>query len=150
MVLGRRFVLAGPLAHVVRLCALLCAGVTPLPSADQDLESDQEKASPFADPDTFKTATSSEGSMEGLDDVPDVSPMACSTLRQHLSVVPDRFDMEWQEMGCSYNIGGSTKVVLQDVWGRAKPGEMQVGAGVGATAVKLLQRLQQQADARAA
>jgi hypothetical protein len=30
-------------------------------------------------------------------------------------------------MGCSYTIAGATKVVLQGIWGRARPGEMQVG-----------------------
>jgi hypothetical protein len=35
-----------------------------------------------------------------------------------------------QGIGCSYAVHGSTKVVLQDVWGKAHPGQMQVG-GLG-------------------
>jgi hypothetical protein len=91
---------------------------------------DQEQQTPFSEQptfnDTFKTAADSLDDEEE-DAVPDVSPLACSTLRQHLSVQPETFDMEWQEMGCSYTIAGATKVVLQGIWGRARPGEMQVG-----------------------
>jgi hypothetical protein len=104
-------------------------------SSDQN-QPDQEQQTPFTDQptfnETFKTAAASldgsenEDEEEEEDAVPDVSPLACSTLRQHLSVQPETFDMEWQEMGCSYNIHGSTKVVLQGIWGRARPGEMQV------------------------
>jgi hypothetical protein len=31
-----------------------------------------------------------------------------------------------QGIGCSYNVNGATKVVLQDIWGKAYPGQMQV------------------------
>lgn len=31
-----------------------------------------------------------------------------------------------QALGCSYDISGQKKVVLQDVWGKAEPGQMQV------------------------
>jgi hypothetical protein len=34
-----------------------------------------------------------------------------------------------QGIGCSYAVHGSTKVVLQDVWGKAHPGQMQVRGG---------------------
>lgn len=34
-----------------------------------------------------------------------------------------------QGIGCSYHLGSSTKVVLQDVWGKAHPGQMQALMG---------------------
>eukprot|EP00879_Flechtneria_rotunda_P005971 GHRR01006278.1.p1 GENE.GHRR01006278.1~~GHRR01006278.1.p1 ORF type:complete len:428 (+),score=125.08 GHRR01006278.1:410-1693(+) len=86
-------------------------------------------ASPFDQLDTFKTAGSLETSDEEDAPVPDVSPLACSTFRQQMSVAPETFIMEWQEMGCSYNIHGHTKVVLQDIWGSARPSEMQALMG---------------------
>eukprot|EP00775_Hariotina_reticulata_P005626 gene5626-5865_t len=73
----------------------------------------------------LKPVQSSESLTAEEDEVPDMSPVACATLKQHMSVAPETFDMEWQEMGCSYNIQGTAKVVLQDIWGRAYPGEMQ-------------------------
>lgn len=114
-------------------------------SPDQN-QPDQEQQTPFGEQqgfhETFKTAAGSlAGSEDGDDDdedaVPDVSPLACSTLRQHLSVQPETFDMEWQEMGCSYNIQGTTKVVLQGIWGRAHPGEMQVRGAAAAAGAEL-------------
>ena len=36
--------------------------------------------------------------------------------------------LEWQRIGCSYRAATGTKVVLQDVYGKASPGEMQVRA----------------------
>jgi hypothetical protein len=105
---------------------------------DARLSTDQnttyQEQTPFGDQptfnETFKTAVGDDEASNDEDAeedaVPDVSPLACSTLRQHLSVQPETFDMEWQEMGCSYNIHGATKVVLQGIWGRARPGEMQV------------------------
>jgi hypothetical protein len=97
---------------------------------DQNPADQEQQQTPFSEQptfnDTFNTAVDSLDDAEE-DDVPDVSPLACSTLRQHLSVQPETFDMEWQEMGCSYTIHGATKVVLQGIWGRARPGEMQVG-----------------------
>ena len=38
----------------------------------------------------------------------------------------ERVEVEWQRIGCTYRIGGRTKVVLRDIWGKAVPGEMQV------------------------
>jgi hypothetical protein len=35
-------------------------------------------------------------------------------------------ELSWQRIGCSYRTATGTKVVLQDVYGRASPGEMQV------------------------
>jgi hypothetical protein len=37
-------------------------------------------------------------------------------------------DMVWKRVGCSYKAPGTDKVVLQDVWGCALSGEVQVGA----------------------
>lgn len=34
--------------------------------------------------------------------------------------------MEWQQIGCKYKVPGGQKTVLQDIWGKAFPGEMQV------------------------
>jgi hypothetical protein len=120
------------------------------PSIDQNAADQEQQQTPFNDQatfnDTFKTAQDSLNDEDEEDAVPDVSPLACSTLRQHLSVQPETFDMEWQEMGCSYTIHGATKVVLQGIWGRARPGEMQVrhGCSQGARSVagngKTLQR----------
>ncbi|KAF8066171.1 abcG22 [Scenedesmus sp. PABB004] len=72
---------------------------------------------------------SDSDSVHDEDDVPDVSPVACSTLRQHMSVAPERLTMEWQGMGCAYSSHGLVKVVLADVWGKAAPGEMQALMG---------------------
>lgn len=36
--------------------------------------------------------------------------------------------LEWQQLSCAYRVGGSRVLVLQDVWGQALPGEMQVRA----------------------
>lgn len=38
----------------------------------------------------------------------------------------ERVHLEWQGLGCSYNGSHGKLVVLQDVWGSALPGEMQV------------------------
>ncbi|KIY98282.1 ABC transporter G family protein, partial [Monoraphidium neglectum] len=38
-------------------------------------------------------------------------------------------ELEWQRIGCSYRAAAGTKVVLQDVYGRASPGEMQALLG---------------------
>jgi hypothetical protein len=43
----------------------------------------------------------------------------------------DPLELEWQRIGCSYRTATGTKVVLQDVYGRASPGEMQVGGAGG-------------------
>jgi ABC-type ATPase involved in cell division len=43
----------------------------------------------------------------------------------------DPLELEWQRIGCSYRTATGTKVVLQDVYGRAAPGEMQVRGGQG-------------------
>jgi hypothetical protein len=37
--------------------------------------------------------------------------------------------VEWQGVGCSYRLRGARKVVLHDIWGAAKSGEVQVGRG---------------------
>jgi hypothetical protein len=41
----------------------------------------------------------------------------------------ERAELEWRGLGCSYAVGGGIKAVMQDVWGKAAPGEMQVRAG---------------------
>jgi ATP-binding cassette, subfamily G (WHITE), member 2 len=51
---------------------------------------------------------------------------ATAVARQHLGAAVDRVTVEWQRLGCTYRVPGGTKVVLQDVWGIARPGEMQV------------------------
>lgn len=51
---------------------------------------------------------------------------AAAVARQHLGAAVDRVTVEWQRLGCTYRVPGGTKVVLQDVWGIARPGEMQV------------------------
>ena len=38
-------------------------------------------------------------------------------------------DLEWRGLGCSYRTSGGAKVVLADVWGAARPGEMQALLG---------------------
>ena len=38
-------------------------------------------------------------------------------------------ELEWQGIGCSYRAAGGAKVVLQDVYGAASPGEMQALLG---------------------
>jgi hypothetical protein len=43
-------------------------------------------------------------------------------------------DLEWRHIGCSYRSEAGTKVVLQDIFGRAAPGDMQVGQQAGARA----------------
>jgi hypothetical protein len=35
-------------------------------------------------------------------------------------------ELQWVRIGCSYRAATGTKVVLQDVYGKASPGEMQV------------------------
>jgi hypothetical protein len=42
-------------------------------------------------------------------------------------------ELQWQRIGCSYRAATGTKIVLQDVYGRASPGEMQVGMGADLT-----------------
>jgi len=76
---------------------------------------------------SIRSGQSSDSFTAEDDEVPDMSPAACGSLKQQISVTPETFEMEWQEMGCSYNVHGTAKVVLQDIWGRAYPGEMQVG-----------------------
>jgi hypothetical protein len=47
-----------------------------------------------------------------------------------LSVVEvQAVDLEWRRLGCSYRTNQGTKKVLEDVYGLAQPGEMQVGRG---------------------
>jgi hypothetical protein len=38
-------------------------------------------------------------------------------------------ELEWRKLSCSYQTNVGTKWVLEDVYGLAQPGEMQVGAG---------------------
>lgn len=45
-----------------------------------------------------------------------------------LEVKVERVHLEWQGVCCSYNSGPRKIVVLQDIWGQALPGEMQVRA----------------------
>ncbi len=40
-------------------------------------------------------------------------------------------ELEWQGIGCSYSTARGSKVVLQDVWGKAVPGQMKVGVHGG-------------------
>lgn len=48
-----------------------------------------------------------------------------ATVSEHLA--SEALTLEWQSIGCSYSVPGApTKVVLQDVWGKANPGQMQV------------------------
>jgi hypothetical protein len=75
---------------------------------------------------SFHSATSSDDSGVDEDAVPDVSLEACKTLRRTMSLVPDKMSLEWQDMGCTYQLRGAAKVVLQGISGRADPGEMQV------------------------
>eukprot|EP00878_Enallax_costatus_P022284 GHUV01023629.1.p1 GENE.GHUV01023629.1~~GHUV01023629.1.p1 ORF type:complete len:289 (+),score=30.03 GHUV01023629.1:747-1613(+) len=37
--------------------------------------------------------------------------------------------LQWETIGCTYKVHGVSKVVLQDVWGKAYPGEMQALMG---------------------
>lgn len=46
--------------------------------------------------------------------------------QQTLHVQPAPISIEWQGLGCSYRSGGGTTVVLEGVWGKALPGQMQV------------------------
>lgn len=36
------------------------------------------------------------------------------------------FSIEWQDIGCKYSTPVGQKTVLEGIWGRASPGEMQV------------------------
>jgi len=54
---------------------------------------------------------------------------AAAMARQHLGEAVERVTVEWQRLGCTYRVPGGSKVVLQDVWGIARPGEMQVRFG---------------------
>ena len=38
----------------------------------------------------------------------------------------ESYEMEWKDMGCSYDINGKKKVVLQGIYGAAHPAEMHV------------------------
>jgi hypothetical protein len=40
-------------------------------------------------------------------------------------------DLDWRGLGCSYKTSAGTKWVLDDVFGAAQPGEMQVGRLAG-------------------
>ena len=38
----------------------------------------------------------------------------------------ERAHLEWQQLSCTYNTPNGKIVVLDNIWGRASPGEMQV------------------------
>lgn len=59
----------------------------------------------------------------------------------------ERVQLEWQSIHCSYAAGNGKVSILHDVWGKAEPGEMQVGwlwLAVGVVLVLLLGQQQQQ------
>lgn len=62
--------------------------------------------------------------------------------QQSLHVQPAAISIEWQGLGCSYRSGGGTTVVLEGVWGKALPGQMQVR--LDPTALLLRLKLQSQ------
>jgi hypothetical protein len=39
----------------------------------------------------------------------------------------EKVHLEWQQLCCTYNAAGGKIVVLDNIWGQATPGEMQVG-----------------------
>lgn len=49
-----------------------------------------------------------------------------STHSERLESKVERVHLEWQGLSCSYNSSHGKIVVLQDVWGAALAGEMQV------------------------
>jgi hypothetical protein len=38
----------------------------------------------------------------------------------------EKVHLEWQQLCCTYNAAGGKIVVLDNIWGQATPGEMQV------------------------
>ena len=76
--------------------------------------------------DSPHSAPSNSDDLDAVNAVPDVSLDSCSSLRCSTSLVPGTISMEWQDMGCTYRLGGVAKVVLQGISGGAVPGEMQV------------------------
>jgi hypothetical protein len=50
---------------------------------------------------------------------------------ERLETKVERVHLEWQGLCCSYNGSHGKIVVLQDIWGAALAGEMQVRAAVG-------------------
>lgn len=114
------------------------------PRSDVKAHFDQSEESPFAGVANTSTAAAAglgSGEMSGGERYYDVEagadgshdheapPLpAFEALQPVFScVVTNPLTMEWQGMGCVMTSHGRSKQTLKNVWGRAVPGEMQVG-----------------------
>jgi hypothetical protein len=68
----------------------------------------------------------------------DPSAAAASRLAPNHLLRVEPLELEWQRIGCSYRAAVGMRVVLQDVYGRASPGEMQARGGGRGARVRLV------------
>jgi hypothetical protein len=76
-------------------------------------------------------ASSSSATTEGDEDedLPVITPARINTLRKTMSIRVQAVELEWHNIGCSYSRNGKIEPVLQGIYGKACPGEMQVSRG---------------------
>lgn len=84
-----------------------------------------------------KAGDSDDNSLPSEDNADAYAQHAHQLMRSPSAKV-ERLGLEWKAIGCSYRVAGGIKQVLDDIWGKADPGEMQVRDGAVAILPSLI------------
>jgi hypothetical protein len=78
------------------------------------------------------SSSSAAGEDDEDDDLPVITAARINSLRKTMSIRVQAIELEWHNIGCAYSRNGKVEPVLEGIYGKACPGEMQVGwRGVG-------------------
>ena len=130
---------ASHLHHHASAASGKAASLSTTTSKDVEMRVDQDKVegeeggeggSPFANQTRLVVSTGMPHTVSSTDLFSEAEVQQQKALAASMSLAVDPISLEWRGVGCSYNAHGSVKTVLQDVWGKARPGEMQVGVVV--------------------